>query len=309
VTAKDLCVIYNPAAGRGRAPRRLAQLRRALGPRAEFQPTQGPGHAEALALEAARSGFPVVAAAGGDGTVHEVANGVLRAGRPDVALAVFPVGSANDFAHSVAQESSWLAPDSAGVRAIDVGVVRAAGRPERYFVNGLGLGFNGAVTLESRRIRRLQGMALYGLALLRALWYRYACPVMTVRTDDSERHVPTLALTVALGQREGGFPLTPRAQLDDGLFDFVHAGPLSRWELLRFLPNMATGRLPTDHPRVWLGRCRRVTVVSTAPLTAHIDGEFFCRPEDGVRCLEIDLLPRALPVHRQPAAEPSAVLS
>jgi diacylglycerol kinase family enzyme len=305
VVVKDLCVIYNPMAGRGRAPRRLEQLRRALGPRADFQPTQGPGHAEELALAAAQSGFAVVAAAGGDGTVHEVANGVLRAGRPEVALAVFPAGSANDFAHSVAQSSCWAVQQDAalGVRTVDVGVVRGAGRAERYFVNGLGLGFNGAVTLESRQIRRLQGMALYGVALVRALWYRYACPLMTVRTDDSQRHVPTLALTVALGRREGGFVLAPHAQLDDGLFDFVHAGALSRWELIRYLPNMATGRIPTDHPRVWLGRCRCVRVSSTAPLTIHIDGEFFCRPEDGLQDVEIDLLPRALQVQRQLGAE------
>jgi diacylglycerol kinase family enzyme len=62
---------------------------------------------------------------------------------------------------------------------------------------------------------------------------------------------------------------------------------------------MATGRIPTDHPQVWLGRCRRVSVSSTAPLTIHVDGEFFCRPDDGVQCVEIDLLPRALQVQRQ----------
>jgi diacylglycerol kinase family enzyme len=302
---KELCVIYNPKAGRGRALRRLDQLRRTLGPRGDFRPTQGPGHAEELALAAARSGFPVVAAAGGDGTAHEVANGVLRAGRPEVALAVFPAGSANDFAHSLGQNSCWAVQQDAGlgVRTVDVGVVRGGGRAERYFINGLGLGFNGAVTLESRRIRRLQGMALYGLALVRALWYRYACPLMEVRTDDSLRHVPTLALTVALGRREGGFVLAPHAQLDDGLFDFVHAGALSRWELIRYLPNMATGRIPTNHPRVWLGRCRRVHISSAAALTIHIDGEFFCQPEDGVQEVEIELLPRALPVQRQLGAE------
>jgi YegS/Rv2252/BmrU family lipid kinase len=302
---KDLCVIYNPKAGRGRALRRVEQLQRALGARGDFQPTHGPGHAEELALAAAQSGFAVVAAAGGDGTVHEVANGLLRAGRPEVALAVFPAGSANDFAHSLEQNSCWAGQQNAtlGVRAVDVGVVRGPGRAERYFINGLGLGFNGAVTLEARQIPRLQGLALYSLALLRALWYRYACPQMTVRTDDSQRQVPTLALTVALGRREGGFVLAPHAQLDDGLFDFVHAGALRRWQLIRFLPNMATGRIPTDHPRVWLGRCRRVRVSSTAPLTIHIDGEFFCQPEDDVHEVEIDLLPKTLQVQRRLGAE------
>ena len=86
----DLCVIFNPAAGRGQAARRLAKLGQLWGPRALFQPTGHAGHAFDLAHRAARSDFRIVAAAGGDGTVHEVANGLLRAGRPEVRFAVVP---------------------------------------------------------------------------------------------------------------------------------------------------------------------------------------------------------------------------
>src|SRR5207248_5702111 len=90
LNSADMCVIFNPAAGRGQAFRRIESLRRTLGPRAEFVPTRGPGDAEELACAAAARGFTIVAAAGGDGTVHEVANGLLQAARPAVALAVFP---------------------------------------------------------------------------------------------------------------------------------------------------------------------------------------------------------------------------
>lgn len=285
----DVCVIYNPAAGRGRALQRLRRLRRVLGARADFQPTQRPGHGAELASAAAQAGFAVVAAAGGDGTVHEVANGLLRACRPEVTLAVWPIGSANDYAHS-------LGRDGPGVRTVDVGLVRATGGRERYFVNGLGLGFNGAVTLESRRIRHLQGVPLYSLALLRALCYHFVCPVMTVTLDGVTRQTPTLALTVNLGRREGGFVMAPQARLDDGWFDYLHAGKLRRSELLRFLPGMITGRLPMDHRAIWQGRCRQVSVQSEAPLTVHTDGEFFSLPEDGVRTIDIRLLPGALRV-------------
>src|SRR5262245_40277385 len=122
----ELCVIFNPVAARGRAARRLDQLRQVLGGRAEFRPTQGPGHGEDLALAAAKSGFAVVAAAGGDGTVHEVANGVLRAGRPEVIFAVFPLGSANDYAYSLGLDTKPFPPqgEPLGVRAVDVGWVR-----------------------------------------------------------------------------------------------------------------------------------------------------------------------------------------
>jgi diacylglycerol kinase (ATP) len=295
----EVCVIFNPASGRGRASRRLDRLRRAWEGRAVFRPTAGPGQAEELALHAARDGFATVAAAGGDGTVHEVANGLLRAGRPAVVLAVLPAGSANDYAHSLGLDPGWWRRADAGIapQAVDVGLARAAGR-SRYFVNGLGLGFNGAVTRESRRIRHLQGPALYGLAVLRTLCFHYALPPMTVRFDDEEpRRGPTLSLSLALGQREGNFVVAPQAVLDDGLFDYVHAGPLRRWGLVRLLPRLFLGRgLPHDHPALWLGRCRRLRLHSESALTIHTDGELFTLPGDGIGDLEVDLLPGALRV-------------
>ena len=95
------CVIFNPAAGRGRAQRRLEALRRVWGESAEFRPTQHAGHATELARQAVEDGFNLVLAAGGDGTVHEVANGILASPRRDVVFGIIPIGSANDFAHSL----------------------------------------------------------------------------------------------------------------------------------------------------------------------------------------------------------------
>src|SRR5262249_45153457 len=143
---------------------------------------------------------------------------------------------------------------------------------ERYFINVLGLGLPGLVNRESRRIRRLRGLARYGLALLRCLWSHYTHPVVSVTTDGAVRRGPTLALGVARGRGAGNFLLAPRAELDDGLFDSLHAGPVSRWELLRHVPAMITGNLPADHPRMWTGRCREVNLTSEAPLTVHVDG-------------------------------------
>src|SRR5947207_3314316 len=86
-SVEQVYVIYNPSAGRGRARSRLEGVMSRLGGRVVLAPTEGPGHAEALAYQAALDGCPVVGAAGGDGTVHEVANGLLRASRPECALA------------------------------------------------------------------------------------------------------------------------------------------------------------------------------------------------------------------------------
>jgi diacylglycerol kinase family enzyme len=281
----------------------LESLRRALGERAVFQPTTGPGHAEELACKAVADGFGTVGAAGGDGTVHEVANGLLRARRPEVALAVFPVGSANDYAYSLGLQADWwLTTDPlAGARAVDVGIVQTPDGRERHFVNGIGVGFNGAVTMESRRIRRLQGVALYTLALLRALVYHYHRPVITATIDGDTRRAPTLAFSVAIGCREGNFKLAPEAAVDDGHFDYLQAGALPRWELLRYVPGMITGNLPQNHPALWRGRCRQVTLHSEDPLPVHLDGEVFCEPKDGIRDLDIRILPGALRVIRPEA--------
>lgn len=290
----ELCVIYNPAAARGRTVKRIEEFRQALGSRAEFRPTNGPSHAEELGYEAALAGFPCVAAAGGDGTIHEVANGLLRANRPDVVFGFFPLGSANDYAYTLGiGPETGLKPDCwTRPRPMDVGVIRAENGRERFFVNCLGLGFNSQVTIEARRIRWLRGLALYGWAFVKALLFRYSCPTMAVQLDDQSRRLPTFALSVVIGQREGNMVVARDAIPDDGWFDYLHAGALSRFEVLRYLPRLAMGgELPTDHPLIWQGRCKAVKLESDVPLTIHLDGEFFCLPNDNIQNLEIGILP------------------
>jgi diacylglycerol kinase family enzyme len=296
VTA-DTCVIFNPAAGRGRAAARLCRLRSDLKGRAEFRPTRRPGEAEHLALEAAKEGFPTLGAAGGDGTVHEVANGLLRSG-VGAALAVFPVGSANDYAYGLGLEPAWWCrrDGAAAVRPVDVGLAEGPDGRRRYFINGMGLGLNCAVTVEARKLPWLQGVPLYLLALLRAVWSRYTSPALTVSFDGTVRHTPTLALTLAVGRREGSFLVAPDARLDDSLFDYLHVGPLPRRRLFRYLPGLVTGHIPHDDPLIWTGRCRAAALQSEVPLMVHCDGEFLCLPEDNVLTLEVHLLPGALRV-------------
>jgi diacylglycerol kinase (ATP) len=292
-----ICVIFNPTAGRGQARRLIQAVRRELQADLHLRPTHHAGHAQELAETAVAEGFPIIAAAGGDGTVHEVANGILRAGRPDVVFSVWPIGSANDYAFALGLRK-WMRrwrQTTLVKRLVDVGRVDCDGR-FAYFVNCLGVGFNGAVTFEARKIGWLRGMPLYGLATLKSLWRHFDQPLLHVRFDHIMREVPTLALSVNLGQREGNFPVTPAAVLDDGWFDVLQAGPLTRWQALQLLPRLATGTLPDDRSDIWKGRCRNVAIESPSPLRVHVDGEFFCQPEDGVRELRIELLPRKLTV-------------
>jgi diacylglycerol kinase family enzyme len=294
---KDTCVIYNPNAGRKRAAVAIDTLRWHLRERCDFWPTAAAGEAESLVHKAIAAGFRIIGAAGGDGTVHEVANGLIAAGRPDIALAVFPLGSANDYAFSLGLDSNWWTSLERGIspRWVDVGVVRSELR-KRYFVNGLGVGFNCAVTIEARRFRRLRGVALYSLALLRALCTRYATPQMEVMVDSRLHAGPLLAMCVGLGRREGNFLLTPEALLDDGWFDYVKVGPLPRWKLVSYIPRIISGRIPRRDLLIEVGRCRRLQFRSQVPLAVHTDGEFFCVPEDKVPAISIELIPRALQV-------------
>jgi diacylglycerol kinase (ATP) len=292
---RELCVIFNPAAGKRRARQRLERLRVGWGDRVDFWPTDRAGHAAELAAQAANASYRIVAAAGGDGTAHEVLNGLMTAGRPNVHFSIIPIGSANDYADGLGLDHANGKPPA--VRAVDVGRVRAPDGRLKYFGCNVGLGLNGFVTWEARRIHRLQGMALYGLATLRALVHHFRKPRMIFSMDDaSPWESPTLFFSVLLGRREGGFVLAPRAQVDDGWLDYLHAADLSRWEVLRLLPRIALFGAPAEYPKVRQGRCRRVRVQSEIPLLLHTDGEFFCVPPDNVRDVEIDLLPGALTV-------------
>jgi diacylglycerol kinase (ATP) len=295
----ELCVIFNPTAGKHRGRARLAQIRKAWGTHVAFRPTQHAGHAIELAEQAAREGFAVVAAAGGDGTAHEVLNGLMRVQNPDVQFTIIPIGSANDYAFSLGLDQQTPPP----ARRVDVGLVRAPNGRSIYFGCCVGMGFNGRVTWESRQIRRLQGVFLYGLATIRAMIHHYQCPPMTLYIDDEPAWtVPTLLFSTLIGKREGGFVLAPRAEVDDGLFDFVHAANLSRWEILQFLPRLALFGPPESYPKIRQGRCRRVRLRSESPLIVHTDGEFFCLQAEGIQELEIEIVPAALPVTGLPLA-------
>jgi diacylglycerol kinase (ATP) len=291
----SICVIFNPAAGKSRARQRLESTSTGWLSKAELWPTERPGHAVELARRASLSGFGTVAAAGGDGTVHEVANGLLQAGRPDVCFAVVPLGSADDYAHSLAYHHNGSSDDLTLGRLVDVGRVRTGQGAERFFVCCLGLGFGACVTLESRRIRRLQGQLLYGVAALRAMWRRWGYLDLTGTIDGQPLVTgPTLMMSMMLGRREGGFVMAPDARLDDGWLDCLHAGRLTRWEALRLIPRLRSTGPPLDHPKLSLRRCRHVILESAQDLIIHTDGEMLSRPEDRVRRVEIELIPGRL---------------
>ena len=292
------CVILNPRAGRGRAAKQLEAVRKAVTPDAVVYTTKHQGHAIELARQVVADGFQRVIAAGGDGTVHEVANGLLQTDNRDVILAAWPLGSSNDYARTLGMGRWWKQWPNGGelaTRRVDVGVIRAGDRC-RHFMNGAGIGFNGMVTIEAHRITWLRGVPLYTLAFLRAMRYHFAKPMMQIVQDGIRLECATLAYSLNLGQREGGFPVTWEALIDDGRFEVLHAANLQRWELVRYLPGLLTGNLPKNHPEFHRSQCATASVHSCQPLCIHTDGELICIPQDSIVEASIEILPQRLTV-------------
>ncbi|HEY4636625.1 MAG TPA: diacylglycerol kinase family protein, partial [Burkholderiales bacterium] len=172
-------VILNPAAGRGRVRRewpRMAEALRAAGVGFDLVETKAPGEAVDIAQRAALE-YDAVIAAGGDGTVHEVVNGLLRAGG-GAALGVLPLGSGDDFVKMLPLGDAVERIRRSQPKALDAGRIRAAGA-ERYFANGMDIGFGAHASRNVRRVPRfMTGLGAY-LGALALTLVRY--PKLEVR--------------------------------------------------------------------------------------------------------------------------------
>ena len=279
-------IVVNPTARRGNGARSVPLIHTAmtrLGAEFEIVQTQRPEHATEIAQQAASGNYEAVVAVGGDGTVNEVANGLLRAadgGPTAIPIGVIPVGSGNDFAYMMLH--SDLSIEEACERLlkgqnklVDVGTVTADGDNFRFFANGLGIGFDAQVSIESRRIKILRGFLMYFWAVLRTIFLHYNPVPVTVTCDDLSSTQPLLMVTTAVGQRHGGgFYVTPFAMADDGLLDVCIAGNVSRPAIFPLIPRFMNGSHVT-HPKCTLLQGHKVAVSSPVGLAAHIDGEIY----------------------------------
>lgn len=291
------CLIFNEVAGRRRAARRLRGFLARHGQELELWPTQYAGHAVELARVASEAGFEMVAAAGGDGTAHEVANGILESNANPV-LAIVPTGSANDYARSIARQFGVHPLKSGLGHWVDVGrISNGEADANRYFIEAAGAGLSGAVTNAARDIPFLQGIPLYGIAAWRALRAMGAAQLWRLRYDDEEPITRAARMaSVMLGQREGGFPMAPDALLDDGKFDVVEVGAIDRWQAIRLLPRLAWCGPPSQHPDIIRRSCQKFCLEADEGLFVHADGEVLFRPEQNERRVQFEIFPRRLRV-------------
>ena len=276
--------VVNPASANGSTRRRwpeMAHRAAELGLAGEVLFSERSGHAAELARQAAGDGARLVVAVGGDGTVNEVANGLLAADGEPPELAVIPRGTGTDFVRHFRiprdLDGAVATALSGGVRTIDAGRVtyRAWNGEDvsAHFVNSASAGMSGAVAQRANASSKaLGGKAAFLWATL-AVFARWHATELEVEVDGERRSGLMYDAIVAncryLG---GGMAMCPEAEPDDGLLDVLLIGDISRRDLALTLPKVYRGtHLP--HPKAEALRGRRVTVEGATPLPVELDGE------------------------------------
>lgn len=272
----DMLVILNPVAGRYRAGRQqttlrylLTQTAQQVGCRWQMRVTTRPGEATELARQAAANGTPIVVAAGGDGTLGEVANGLVGT---TTHLGVLPLGTGNDFARCVGiSQNLAVAVETLFTGKpckVDLGRVG-----DRYFINVAGCGFDAAVAQRvNRGFRLLHGTAAYVAAVYQTL-ITFKAVQMRLIIDGEPISERALLCTVANSQSYGGgMRIAPLAQVDDGWLDVCLVKAVGKMEFMRIFPRVFTGTHIT-HPRFMMRKAKRIEVESEPPVPVLVDGD------------------------------------
>ena len=296
MTSGPVSLFVNPTAGRGRAGQRLSRIS-ALFEQAgiEFEPYQSRavGDLEDQVRNQVNRGTHRIVVAGGDGSVHEAVNGIMRADNP-ARLGVIPSGTGNDFAKACHIPLDWehatrlLAERikvDATSRCIDIGRMN-----ERYFANGAGIGFDAKVTKVARSCRWPIGDLVYLFAIFRCLVDGVATPDMTITSDGLTTRGPITLASISNGAWVGGmFHIAPMADNSDGKLDLLIADPVSRTRILSLLPKIMSGK-HLGESEVRHATVRHVTIDSSGDVPSHLDGEVGAPASR----FEIEILPAAL---------------
>jgi YegS/Rv2252/BmrU family lipid kinase len=299
IDADAFLAVVNPAAAGGRGgklvPEALHRLR-AGGIKLEVVETNGPGQATHIARDGYARGFRKFIAVGGDGTSYEIVNGLFPRRESDdaVTLAFLPLGTGNSFLREFTDRGVEHAIEALLARRsqpCDVLRLRHA-EGVLYYINLLAMGF--AADVAALRARRFSGWGELGyqssifisLARLR----RRPFPL---RIDDEEEidRRPCLFLTFNNSKFTGGtMMIAPKADVNDGLIEYVRWGPIGRLGLIRNLPTLYDGT-HIQHPMAERRSAKRIDFYLNAPVDVMVDGEVL-----NLQCQTLDVLPSALQV-------------
>lgn len=287
---KTFFLIVNSNASKGKGRKKYGQIVSLIekkGHHAVVGQTKGPGHAVLLAKKAVDNGFKTIVAVGGDGTVNEVANGILLSGKSKgVRMGIIPIGRGNDFAWvagipSKLKDACALVIDGK-TRQIDVGYVKADDSEEgRYFVNGVGFGFEPMVNFKASEYKHLNGMPSYIAAFLHIFKNPPKPYELTMIVDDE---VPcalsTQQVSVANGIRMGSaFKMTPLAKINDAKLDVMYTKkPLKGIDLLKAVMKFFSGKHVSDKESFEYLNVKKIELEAKEKVVqAHIDGEILTK--------------------------------
>lgn len=278
-------VIVNPAASGGRVRQQWPQLRETLrhgGLRFDAELTARPGHATEIARQALEQGFRYFVAVGGDGTVHEVVNGLVTERRvpPEVTLSIIPGGTGSDYVRllGLSRDPAQACQTTLGqqTRTMDIGEIECLSDGEpvtRYFVNVAGLGFDGDVAVRMRHMsKRISGTLPYLTNLVLTL-LSYENKDVQLSVDGQPLQGRYNSVIVCNGQYfGGGMWVGPQAAPDDGIFDLVLLKDLNKLEFLLNVPRVYKGTHLT-HPKVQALQGREVQVEARQRMFIQAEGE------------------------------------
>ena len=292
VAKSNYFFIVNLIAGQGRCKEIFPKIKVELDRRRvqyDLHFTNEPMEAIDVAKMGIEAGFSHIVAMGGDGTVNEVANGLLGS---DSTLAVIPAGTGNDFIRMLGIPSNPMqAIDTlldGATRTIDLGQID----DDRCFVNGLGIGIDAQVARAVLKMERLKGASAYLTAAVKEV-FRFPAFSVTLSLPEEEIELSCLSLSVANGIfAGGGFKLAPRASITDGLVDISALGDYPKLERLYRLPKVRAGK-HADWKNVTYRQASEVTISSPKKLIAHVDGEPYQLPGES---FTVKALPQALRV-------------
>ncbi len=296
MSTTSIPLFINPTAGRGRAGRRLPTIQSLLrdnGVDTDVHTSTAMGDIEQQVRAVIDAGADRIIVAGGDGSVHEAVNGIMRAEK-DAALGIIPTGTGNDFAKAAGISLDWQATarlladritSNSPARRIDVGRMN-----ERYFGNGAGVGFDAKVSRIARDFKWPIGDLVYLVAVLRAMIDGIITPDMKIVADDFSWDGPLTLANVSNGAWVGGmFHIAPMADHADGMLDLLVVAPVSGPRILRLLPKLMQGEHmgETEITHVSL---RSLRITAAAPVPSHLDGEV----QPLGTSFDIEILPGAL---------------
>lgn len=290
-----LLVIFNPNAAHGRSARKLNDIEarfESLGIKTRFIPTTHPGHGVELAANTSLSGFDGLIAAGGDGTVFEVLNGLYQHPKAErIPLGLLPIGTGNAFARDLGlQPAAWREAidllHRGQTREVDVGHVKSTDK-SYYFLNIVGMGFSVEAGMAALKLKFL-GNAAYTLATLWKVLKLKSYPLV-LEMDGETIHSNNVFVTISNTRYTGThFMLAPEAIIDDGLLDVTLLEALPRRRLLKLFPTIYSGR-HIEYREITTKKAAVINIRSPEAMLLGPDGEFFGSSPAEITCLHKDL--------------------